>query len=77
MAKTYDKTNTLELWKNEKKNQRSPDYSGTVNIDGKEYKVAVWEKELRGGKIVLSGPVTPADAKRQEQPEQQHHEDPF
>lgn len=74
MAKQFDNTNTFTLWKNEdKRSEKAPDYSGTVNINGTEYKIAGWKKTTAGGKVLLSGRVTPPE----NQPEQQHQEDPF
>lgn len=37
----------------EKKNERSPDYSGTALIEGKEYRIAGWKKG-QGAKTFLS-----------------------
>lgn len=44
----YDNTNSGVLWKNkQKKTPKHPDYTGKVNIDGKEKALAGWIKEGR------------------------------
>lgn len=46
----YDNTNRGVLFKaKEKKNEKSPDYSGTINVDGKELRLSGWIKESKAG----------------------------
>ena len=40
----YDNTNKGALFKNEKENERQPDFRGTVNVGGKAYQLAAWVK---------------------------------
>ena len=48
-----DYENSGVLFKNDKKgNERSPDYSGKINIDGREMRLAAWIKEGKAGKFM-------------------------
>jgi len=48
--KQYDNEKRGVLFKQrEKNNERSPDYTGNVTIDGKEWRLAGWIKEGRSG----------------------------
>jgi hypothetical protein len=59
------KPNTGSLFKNEdRRNDKSPEYSGTVDIDGKEYRIAGWVKTAKSGKKFFSLAVSPKDAAR-------------
>lgn len=41
-----NKPGTGVIFKNNKKEKESqPDYSGSINIDGKDYQIALWVKE--------------------------------
>jgi hypothetical protein len=52
------KNNALLLFRNDKKNGEShPDWKGQVNIEGKYYDLALWEKEGAKGKF-FSGKVS-------------------
>lgn len=52
---TYDNTNTGVLFKNEKTNEKAPDYKGKIDIGGTEYKIAGWiRKSQRTGDTFLS-----------------------
>ncbi len=44
---SYDKTNTGILFKNDRKEEGSkqPDYTGTINVDGKELELAAWIRQ--------------------------------
>lgn len=45
------KPNTGSLFKNDKmKNENSPQYNGTVNIDGVEYWQSAWVNEMKDGR---------------------------
>ena len=47
----YDKTNTGGLWKNQKrKTDTHPEYTGSINIEGKEYWLSAWVKDHAKGK---------------------------
>lgn len=42
------------LFKNEKQNDRQPDYKGTIVIGGTTYEIAAWEKTSRNGMSYMS-----------------------
>ena len=55
----YDKKNTFVLFKNEKKNEKQPDYRGNLTDEnGKEWSLAVWQKTSKKGAPFLSGKVS-------------------
>lgn len=57
------------LFKNERKQQdNSPDYSGTVTVDGKQRRIAGWIKTGQSGKRFMSLAVS--ELKQQERPAQ-------
>tara|TARA_Y100000310_G_scaffold159430_1_gene158985 strand:- start:599 stop:826 length:228 start_codon:yes stop_codon:yes gene_type:complete len=50
-----NKENYGALFKNENKNKdNQPDYTGTVNVEGADYKIAGWIKESKAGNTYLS-----------------------
>ena len=61
------KDNSGALFKNEKKHDKSPDYTGEITINGKELRLAAWLKESSTGNKFLSLAVT----EKQERQEQQ------
>lgn len=30
-------------------NEKAPDYSGVINVEGNQYEIALWEKEFKNG----------------------------
>lgn len=57
------KPNTGSLFKaKERASDRHPEYTGTINVDGKEYWLAAWVKEGQTQKY-FSLAVKPKDAK--------------
>ena len=51
----FDNEKRGALFRNaEKKSERSPDYSGRITIDGREYQLAGWLTESKFGKTYLS-----------------------
>lgn len=45
MAGQYDDTNRGQIWKNEKKStDKHPDFTGSLNVDGKDYWVSAWKR---------------------------------
>jgi hypothetical protein len=66
MAGNYDNTNQGALFKNEKQNDRQPDYRGSLNVDGEEYWVSGWIKTAgptsrNPGQKFMSLAVTPKE----------------
>jgi len=65
----YDNTNTGALFKaKEQKTEKHPGYTGSINIDGKEYWLAGWLKESKQGEKYFSLSVKPKDEKPAEKP---------
>jgi hypothetical protein len=65
--KKFDDTNRGSLFNNVggKKSDTDPDYSGTINIDGAEYRLAGWIKvSTAKGTKFLSLSVRPKEAKQ-------------
>lgn len=68
MSRQYDNTNRGVLFKNDDKDdERSPDYTGSLNVDGAEFFLDAWIKEAKSGRKFLSVRVKP---KQQRQPPQ-------
>lgn len=58
----YDNTNRWVLFRNEdRRTDKSPEYSGTLNVDGREFYLSAWVKEGKKGKF-FSGSLKPKDA---------------
>ena len=55
----YDETNRFTLFKNDKQgNEARPDYTGKINVDGRELKLSAWIKKSNDGtKTFMSGTV--------------------
>lgn len=62
----YNNDNRGALFKNDQKKQYNhPDYSGSINVDGRDYYLSAWVKDGKNGKF-FSMSVKPKDAKPQE-----------
>lgn len=60
---SYDNTNKIAIFRNDKRgNDKAPDYRGTLNVDGKEFKVSLWLREKKDGSGMkyMQGSVQPA-----------------
>jgi hypothetical protein len=58
----YDNTNTFTLFVNDKgDNDKRPDRTGTLNVDGVEYYIDGWIKQGKNGPF-LSGKIKRKDA---------------
>jgi hypothetical protein len=54
----YDNTNRFSLFRNDRKTEdRDPDYTGSLNVDGVEFFIDAWDPKTPGGKLVFSGRV--------------------
>ena len=57
----YDNTNRFALFRNDRReNDKHPEYTGTLNVDGVEYWISAWIKEGQRGKF-FSGSVKPKE----------------
>lgn len=55
-----NKKNSIVIFINQKKNDRQPDLTGKITIDGKEYEFSAWTKTSKNGKDYYSGVVKDA-----------------
>lgn len=56
--------NTISIFKNEdKKSEKSPDYSGNIELNGEKFRVALWVKQAKNGKAYLGGLVSESEPK--------------
>jgi len=60
---TYDNSNKGALFKNEKQNDRQPDFRGPINVDGNEYELSAWSKTSDKMGKYLSISVSPKQEK--------------
>jgi len=60
----YDNTNRGAIWNNSRKeSDKHPDFTGSLNVEGKEYYVSAWRKEPNGDRSpVLSFSIKAKDA---------------
>lgn len=64
---SYDNTNRGTLGRNRNKQKDThPEYSGSINVEGKEYWLSGWVKEKDGRKF-FSLSVKPKEAKQESQ----------
>ena len=62
----FDNTNRGSLFKNDKKTEeKHPDMSGSINIDGTEYWISGWKKQSKAGTGFISLSVRPKQETRQ------------
>ena len=62
--KAFDNTNTGVLFRaKDQKTEKHPAYSGTVNVDGKEFWLAGWVKESKQGEKFFSLALKPKEKK--------------
>jgi uncharacterized protein (DUF736 family) len=58
----YDNTNTGALFKNTAKDgEKSPDYRGSINVDGVEHWLSAWIKKSKEGKTYMSLSIKPKE----------------
>jgi hypothetical protein len=61
----YDNTNRGALFKNDRKeDDKDRDYSGTINVGGREYWLSGWVRTSKSGQKFLSLLVKTKDAPR-------------
>jgi hypothetical protein len=62
----FDNTNRGSLFKNDKKTEeKHPDMSGSINIDGTEYWISGWKKQSKAGTGFISLSVRTKEQTRQ------------
>ena len=58
----YDNTNTGVLFRaKNRSSDKAPEYTGRVDVNGTEYRLAAWVKEAKNGSKFFSLSVTPQD----------------
>lgn len=48
------KENTGVLFKNDRKTEKHPAYKGEINVEGKHYSIALWDRQSSKGTTYLS-----------------------
>lgn len=48
------KENTGVLFKNDRKSEKHPAYKGKINVEGKHYSIALWDRKSSKGTTYLS-----------------------
>jgi len=62
--KKFDNTNSGALFVNERKEKDThPDFTGRINIEGKDYWLSSWMKVSKAGKKFMSLAVNPVEPK--------------
>jgi hypothetical protein len=67
----YDDTNRGAIFKNDKTADIQPDYTGKINVDGVEKRIALWIRESKSGNKYMSAAISdpqPAQSQPQSQP---------
>jgi uncharacterized protein (DUF736 family) len=56
MSEKYDNTNSGVLFKNDEKAEgdKKPNYTGKLNVQGKDWRLAAWVRESKAGTKFLS-----------------------
>ena len=56
MSEKYDNTNSGVLFKNDEKAEgdKKPNYTGKLNVQGKDWRLAAWVRESKSGTKFLS-----------------------
>lgn len=63
------KPNTFSAFVNNKNgNEKKPDWTGRINIDGKEKRIAVWQRKSASGIEYLSGTIEEPQPAQEEKP---------
>ena len=73
MPEQYDDTNRGVLFKNDRKEtDQQPDYTGKVNVQGEEKRLAGWIRQSKAGKTFLSlsisDPLPPPELRQADGP---------
>jgi hypothetical protein len=58
----YDNTNRGVLFENDRKEtENQPDYTGSLDVDGEEFRLAAWIRESQQGQEYMSLAITPVE----------------
>jgi hypothetical protein len=58
----YDNSNTGALFKNDKQgNAKRPDYKGSLNVDGTEYRISAWLRTSKKGDKYMGLAIQPKE----------------
>lgn len=61
----YDETNKGVIFlEQDKKTEKSPDYTGKVNVEGAEFRIAGWKRVSKNGKPFISLAVSDPDERQ-------------
>ena len=72
----YDNTNSGVLFRNEKKQtEKHPDFTGSINSEGREFFLSAWVNESKDGKKYFKLSLTPKDEQKQPAPKQDRFDD--
>ena len=66
----YDNTNSGAAFPLRNANPKAPQYSGPLNVNGKEFEISIWNRESKAGKPFLSIKVGPPREKKSFAPRQ-------
>ena len=64
----YDNELSGALFKNDKQNDKQPDYTGTCEIGGTEYQIASWIKKSQKGTTYMSLKFQTKDDRQRQAP---------
>jgi len=59
-----DKMNEGVIFLNEKQNENQPDYTGNLNVLGRQVRIACWKKVSKSGKNMMSCKITDEDSNK-------------
>ena len=72
----YDNTNSGVLFRNEKKQtEKHPDFTGSINSEGREFFLSAWVNETKDGKKYFKLSLTPKDEQKHSAPKQDRFDD--
>ena len=54
MSQQYSNLNSGAAFINDTVNPKAPAFKGTLNVEGKDYAIAIWKKTSKAGKKFLS-----------------------
>jgi hypothetical protein len=69
MAEQYDNSNRFALFNNKKTKETQPDYTGTINVDGRELRLSGWVRKSKAGVTYVSGTVQEVQAQESSVPD--------